>query len=232
MANKTLDNVKAGLKGIRGAGDAIRGSAMEATDQAFDSQPNHPETRGSATKNHAIAEKGQQDLRHADEMLARHKQTNKTAAETPGAGPRRQPLPNGRPAVPVAQNYDEAPPGQPGPDFSSAAAAPSGALSNNKKPAFTRGPSVMDGTAVTSAAPTPAGEIPNPMAYNSAATAQRQRESHLPDLDVRDADVYGSGTFSGEEPVGEIAGTDEFGPELSREETVRPRRGTMTQWEG
>lgn len=211
MSNRTVDNVKAGLKGLRGAGDAARGSAMEAKDQTFASKSNHPQTQNSASKNHATAaEKGQQDLRHADEILARHKQ----AKAAQGA---RQPLPQGRPA-PAAQNYDEAPPGQPGPDFSGHGAP--------QKPAFTRGPSMLDGTAVTSAAPTPAGEIPNPMAYNTPATATRQRESHLPDLDLRDADVYGNGTFR--EPDDEIRGTDEFGPELSRQETVRPRRGTMS----
>lgn len=228
MPSNTIKNVKAGLKGIRGAGDALRGKTMETTDQTFDSQPNHPETKSSSTKNRTIAEKGQQDVRYADEMLARHsrKQEEQADEEAP---------------VPAA-NYDEAPPGQPGPDFSGVSAAagarvpplPSSSSStiNNKKPIFTRGPSVMDGTAVTSAAPTPAGEIPNPMAYNSVATAQRQRESHLPDLDIRDADVYGNGGAFGEEPTDEIEGTDEFAPELSRQETVRARRGTMTQWEG
>lgn len=70
-----------------------------------------------------------------------------------------------------AKNYN-APPEQPGSDLSA------------KKPVFTRGPSVMDYTAVTSAAPTPAGEISNPMALNIVKGESRQREPHLPDLDI------------------------------------------------
>lgn len=215
MPNTTIENVKTGLKGLRGAGDAVRGGAMQAVDKTFDSQPDHPQTQGSAARNRAIAEKGERDLQHADEMLGQ-----RNSARVPQGV--RQPLPSGRP-VPAAQNYDEAPPGVPGPDFS-------GGIS--KKPAFTRGPSVYDETAISSAAPTPAGEISDPMRFGVGRAGSRQRESHLPDLDIRDADVYGNGNFK--EPDDEIRGTDEFGPELSRQETVKPkeRRGTTTQFEG
>lgn len=71
-----------------------------------------------------------------------------------------------------AKKYDEAPPEQP--DSTSFA----------KKPVFTRGPSVMDYTAIISAGPTPAGEIPNPFVLNIVKGESRQRESHLPDIDI------------------------------------------------
>lgn len=103
-----------------------------------------------------------------------------------------------------AQNYDEAPPGVPGPDFSA------------RKPVFTRGASVMDQTAVTSAAPTPAGEISNPMGFIPKGSS-RQRESHLPDLDLLQAEAARHGG-SQVQPKDEISGTDEFGSELSRAE--------------
>lgn len=215
MASKTADNVKTGLKGLRGAGDAVRGGVAQTVDQAFDPQPDHPKTKGNVTRNHAIAEKGEGDLHDAGQMLSQHR----IAKGPQGA---RQPLPSGRP-VPAARNYDEAPPGQPGPDFSG---------SIPKKPAFTRGPSMIDETAITSAAPTPAGEIADPMRFGVSRGGARQRESHLPDLDIRDADFSGNGTFKHSDD--EIRGTDEFGPELSRQETEKPRerRGTTTKWEG
>ncbi|KAK8023913.1 hypothetical protein PG993_011979 [Apiospora rasikravindrae] len=72
--SKIVDDVKSGLKGIRGAGDAIRGSAMEVTDQAFDNNSNHPQTQLAQAKNHNIAEKGKQDIAGTDHMVARHEQ--------------------------------------------------------------------------------------------------------------------------------------------------------------
>lgn len=118
-----------------------------------------------------------------------------------------------------AQNYDEAPPGQPGPDFSA------------RKPIFTRGPSVIDGTAVTSAAPTPAGEISNPMNPSIAKAGSRQRESHLPDLDLQQAETTSSG-MSQVEPKDEISGIDEFGSNLSRAETEAGSGVTTDNWQG
>ncbi|KAI0130413.1 hypothetical protein BJ170DRAFT_593923 [Xylariales sp. AK1849] len=70
--SKLVDDVKSGLKGIRGAGDAVRGTVLEATDQALDNNTKHPATQESQMKNHAIAEKGKHDIRGADEMMARH----------------------------------------------------------------------------------------------------------------------------------------------------------------
>lgn len=108
-----------------------------------------------------------------------------------------------------------------------------------ERPAFTRGASVLDGTAVTSAAPTPAGEVANPMARGSGPAqaqaqaqrqTQRQRESHLPDLDAGSGDGTGSGALR--EAVGGARGTaDELGPE-GGEEAGRGRRDTTTRREG
>ncbi|KAK7946417.1 uncharacterized protein PG986_010738 [Apiospora aurea] len=81
--SKIIDDVKSGLKGIRGAGDAIRGSAMEATDQAFDNDSNHPQTQLAQAKNRSITEKGKQDIAGTDHMVARHEQ--KHGKHTAGA---------------------------------------------------------------------------------------------------------------------------------------------------
>ncbi|RMJ13508.1 hypothetical protein CDV36_006857 [Fusarium kuroshium] len=80
--SKLVDDVKSGLKGIRGTGDAIRGEVLKATDQAFEKNPDHPTTVESRTENEAIAEKGKKDLRGADEMLARHEWKRKGVAPT------------------------------------------------------------------------------------------------------------------------------------------------------
>jgi len=70
MSNKIVDDVKTGLKGIRGAGDALRGEMMAATDQAFDNNQNHPETKASELKNETIREKGKADMQAVDDRLA------------------------------------------------------------------------------------------------------------------------------------------------------------------
>lgn len=64
--SKVVEDIKSGLKGIKGAGDAIRGSTMEATDELFDQGANHPQSAASQTKNRALAEKGAQDAKLAD----------------------------------------------------------------------------------------------------------------------------------------------------------------------
>ncbi|KAM0426111.1 hypothetical protein ACHAPT_008742 [Fusarium lateritium] len=78
--SKIVDDVKSGLKGIRGAGDAIRGEVLQATDQAFEKNPDHPATVGSQAENEAIAQKGKRDMRGADEMFARHEWERKGVA--------------------------------------------------------------------------------------------------------------------------------------------------------
>ncbi|EEU41600.1 uncharacterized protein NECHADRAFT_53945 [Fusarium vanettenii 77-13-4] len=83
--SKLVEDVKSGLKGIRGAGDAVRGEVLKATDQAFEKNPDHPTTVESRTENEATAEKGKKDLRGADEMLARHEWKRKGVTPAQGA---------------------------------------------------------------------------------------------------------------------------------------------------
>ena len=60
--NEAIGDAKGILKGIKGAGDAIRGTFNESVDTAF------KDTRGEA-KNKAIKEKGQADMQRADERV-------------------------------------------------------------------------------------------------------------------------------------------------------------------
>ncbi|KAF3055115.1 hypothetical protein GL218_07729 [Daldinia childiae] len=83
--SKLINDVKTGIKGIRGAGDAIRGEAMEVTDQVFDNNPNHPETQTAQTKNRTIAEKGKQDVKNVDNMFAQREWERKGVPRTDGA---------------------------------------------------------------------------------------------------------------------------------------------------
>ncbi|OTA99602.1 hypothetical protein M426DRAFT_324997 [Hypoxylon sp. CI-4A] len=82
IMSKIVEDVKTGIKGIRGAGDAIRGEVLDATDQAFDNNQNHPQTQASQTKNRAIAEKGKQDVRNVDEMVGRREWERKGVSTT------------------------------------------------------------------------------------------------------------------------------------------------------
>lgn len=64
--------IKAGLKGIHGAGEAIRGSTLEATDELLDNGgPKHADTQASKLQNQTIKEKGKQDLRGADAVIGK-----------------------------------------------------------------------------------------------------------------------------------------------------------------
>lgn len=69
--SKLVDDVKSGLKGIRGAGDTLRGEFLEATDNAFEKDPNNPQTIAKQEENRALEQKGRDDMRGADEMIAR-----------------------------------------------------------------------------------------------------------------------------------------------------------------
>lgn len=131
-----------------------------------------------------------------------------------------------------AENYDDAPPGVPGPDHSSARDT----LRKQAKPVFKRGPSMMDFTAVTSAGPTPAGEVPPSGSYFDGS---RLRESHLPDeeeekkqqqLDGEEGNTMrrrrretvteaDSELPRGVLPGDEVRGEDAFAPRTSRQET-------------
>ncbi|ETI28330.1 hypothetical protein G647_00779 [Cladophialophora carrionii CBS 160.54] len=68
MADRTQDKTQSAvgdakgiLKGIKGAGDAIRGTVNESIDTAFND-------REGEVKNKAIKEKGQSDVLRADEQ--------------------------------------------------------------------------------------------------------------------------------------------------------------------
>lgn len=87
--SKAAEDVKAGLKGIRGAGEAIRGGAMEATDELLDRDPDHPQARASEAGNRATKEKGKQQLASADGAIGhRHGTRSKTAAAAAAASSR------------------------------------------------------------------------------------------------------------------------------------------------
>ncbi|KAG5758078.1 hypothetical protein H9Q72_013792 [Fusarium xylarioides] len=98
--SKIIDDVKTGLKGIRGAGDALRGEVLDATDQAFDTDPKHPETLKDSADNRAIADKGKQDMRGADDMIARREWKKKGV----------EPLVGDRPNEGLSGYPDEKPP--------------------------------------------------------------------------------------------------------------------------
>lgn len=80
---KVVEDIKSGLKGIKGAGDAIRGTAMEATDELFDQGANHPQSAASQSKNRALATKGMEEAKAADRHIG---QRHGPAASTSGAG--------------------------------------------------------------------------------------------------------------------------------------------------
>lgn len=73
MSNLAQD-IKSGLKGIKGAGDAVRGSVLQAGDELFDPKgANHPDTVAAQAKNRTIAEKGAAEAKAADNDIgARH----------------------------------------------------------------------------------------------------------------------------------------------------------------
>ncbi|OBS24477.1 hypothetical protein FPOA_05019 [Fusarium poae] len=92
--SKLVDDVKSGLKGIRGAGDALRGEVLNATDQAFDTDPNHPKTLNKEADSKVIAEKGKQDMRGADNMIARREWEHKGVEPPAHVGHREHERPN------------------------------------------------------------------------------------------------------------------------------------------
>ncbi|KAI1023809.1 hypothetical protein LB504_005081 [Fusarium proliferatum] len=109
--SKIIDDVKTGLKGIRGAGDALRGEVLDATDQVFDTDPKHPETLKDSADNRAIAEKGKQDMRGVDDMIARREWKKQGVA--PPAHVQREdekPLTADRPNQGLSGYPDEKPP--------------------------------------------------------------------------------------------------------------------------
>lgn len=141
--------------------------------------------------------------------------TNKTSTRSNGLAE----VPAGATVVPNADNnYDEAPPGVTGPDQSAR-----DTLRKQAKPVFNRGPSMLDFTAITSAGPTPAGELPPSASYFDGS---RLRESHLPDEEdlerMRRQTVaeIDSELPRRRVPGDEVQGADAFAPRTSRQETA------------
>ena len=71
------DQIKSGIKGVHGIGEAIRGTAMAETDKAFGTQ-NTAET----VKNENIARKGFADMKAADENIGHNHGVKGTTATT------------------------------------------------------------------------------------------------------------------------------------------------------
>jgi hypothetical protein len=102
---KAVDQFKAGLKGIRGAGDVLRGEFMEATDRLFEkkNKPKDPVTR---SKHNAIIEKGAQDMRGAGGIFARNKWAQKGMTHPHDA--QNDPATTTAPAAPTTEAHPEA----------------------------------------------------------------------------------------------------------------------------
>lgn len=136
-------------------------------------------------------------------------------------------------SVQHAENYDEAPPGVPGPDYSAR-----DTLRKQAKPVFNRGPSMLDFTAVTSAGPTPAGELPHSGSYFDGS---RLRESHLPDEELekmrrqtvrRQTVTETDSELPRRVPGDEVQGVDAFAPRTSRQETANSTLDETSGWTG
>ncbi|KAI0018035.1 hypothetical protein F4780DRAFT_752970 [Xylariomycetidae sp. FL0641] len=87
--SKLIDDAKTGLKGIRGAGDALRGGAMGALDQAVHTRENAPETAAAQQKNAAITERGAAEMQQAENAFEsrRNHQPTTTTTTTGTAAP-------------------------------------------------------------------------------------------------------------------------------------------------
>lgn len=73
-----LGDVKSALKGVKGAGDTIRGTFNESVDTAF-------HQREGEVKNKAIKDKGIADMEHTDAHFSKHKATAPATAPAPVA---------------------------------------------------------------------------------------------------------------------------------------------------
>lgn len=169
----------------------MEGRGKEATPQTT---AQHVENKPRVVQKNATRSPGQQHPMHNDNNVAYQQQSMD----------QRKALPTGRPTNATQDNNEATLDGNP---------------ASSVKPAFTRGISVIDQTAVTSAAPTPAGEIQNPMSFGMGQSMARQRESHLPDEDLREQ----VRRMSRAEPLDDIEGDENFGDDLSRQETEKAR---------
>jgi hypothetical protein len=94
--SKTIDDVKAGVKGVRGMGDVLRGEMMGATDKVFESsgsKPGHEADVRSQAKHQAIKDKGRQDIQGMDDMFARREWSRKGARPAGEGGLEREEVP-------------------------------------------------------------------------------------------------------------------------------------------
>lgn len=73
------DQIRSGLKGIHGAGEAIRGTAMEEVDKAFDPKSS---SKAGPSRNQDIADKGVADVKAADNNLGHNHGVNTGSATT------------------------------------------------------------------------------------------------------------------------------------------------------
>lgn len=187
---RTMDSLTSSLGTLGGRGSVHGGRGKEA---ASTPEIQHLETQPSAIKSTTNKSTEHNSSRKGNQEILQQQSSGQRKA-----------LPTGRPAA-AAQDYNNA-------AFDSDSPSPA-------KPAFTRGISVIDQTAVTSTAPTPAGEIQNPMSFGVGRSMARQRESHLPDEDLRER----VRSMSKGEAFDDAAGDDEFGDALSRQETEKGR---------
>lgn len=67
-------DIRSGLRGIKGAGDAVRGKILEAGDEILDPKGStHPDIAAAQAKNRAITEQGAAKAREAQKDIgARH----------------------------------------------------------------------------------------------------------------------------------------------------------------
>lgn len=84
--NSLGDQIKSGVKGIHGIGEAIRGTAMAETDKAFNTQS------AETTKNEGIANKGVNQMKAADQTVGhnhgiKNTSTTQTTTGAPNAAP-------------------------------------------------------------------------------------------------------------------------------------------------
>lgn len=84
MSNLAQD-IKSGLKGLQGAGDAIRGKALALGDELDPKGADHPDTVAAHAKNRALADKGAAEVKAADgDIGARHGAAGDAAGHATG----------------------------------------------------------------------------------------------------------------------------------------------------
>lgn len=77
--HKISDDVKSAFRGIRGAGDAIRGTAMGVVDSTAHS-------RDGEVRDRTLAEKGLDDMRNADQRFGQRREERHRVGPAAGSG--------------------------------------------------------------------------------------------------------------------------------------------------